>query len=323
MQTVALKQTDLVASRAVLGVMTFGSQVDEAAGIRMVDEAIGAGINFFDTANVYNNGASEAILGKALAGRRHRVIVATKVCGKMGEAPDQRGLSRAAIFRAVEESLGRLGTDYLDVYYLHQPDYETPFEETLDAIEDLVRQGKVRYPATSNFAAWQVVRLHWLAEKNGYRPAAIAQPMYNLLARGVEQEFLPMCQELGVSTVCYNPLAGGLLTGKHARQAPRAGSRFARNKVYVDRYWNDDQHDAVEALAQVAAREGRSLIAVALHWLLCHTAADCVLLGASSVEQLRENLAAVGSAAPLPENTLKVCDVIWSALRGVAPKYNR
>jgi aryl-alcohol dehydrogenase-like predicted oxidoreductase len=289
----------------------------------MVDEAIGAGINFFDTANVYNDGASEAILGKALAGRRHRVIVATKVCGKMGEAPDQRGLSRAAIFRAVEESLRRLGTDYLDVYYLHQPDYETPVEETLDAMEDLVRQGKVRYPATSNFAAWQVARLLWLAEKNGYRPALIAQPMYNLLARAVEQEFLPMCKELGVSTVCYNPLAGGLLTGKHPRQVPREGSRFARNKVYVDRYWNDDQHDAVEALARVAAREGRSLIAVALHWLLCHTAADCVLLGASSIEQLRENLAAVESAEPLTENTLKVCDVIWGTLRGVAPKYNR
>ncbi len=185
-----------------------------------------AGINFFDTANVYNRGAAETILGKALKGRRDKVVLASKVRGKMGDAPDDEGLSRAAIRKAIDASLMRLGTDYLDLYYLHQPDYAVPIEETLDTMQELVRAGKVRFPAVSNYAAWQVCEILWICEKRGYQPYFISQPMYNLLARGIEKEYLPFCQRFGVAVVPYNPLAGGLLTGKHSRRA-RAASRHA------------------------------------------------------------------------------------------------
>ena len=186
--------TDLQVSRACFGTMTFGSQVDEAAAHRIVDRCLEAGVNFFDTANVYNGGASEEIVGKAFRGRRDQIVLASKVRGKMGDGADQVGLSRAAIQRAVEESLRRLQTDYLDLYYLHQPDYAVPLDESLEAMERLVQQGKVRYPASSNYSGWQVCQMQWIAEKNGYQPATVTQPMYNLLARGIEQEYLPMAR---------------------------------------------------------------------------------------------------------------------------------
>src|SRR5438445_1909580 len=180
MQNRTLHKTDLQVSRACFGTMTFGSQVDEAAAFRIVDRCLDAGVNFFDTANVYNNGASEEIAGKVFRGRREKIVLASKVRGKMGDGADQAGLSRAAIERAVEESLRRLQTDYLDLYYLHQPDYTVPLEESLEAMERLVAQGKVRYPASSNYSGWQVCRMRWIAEKSGYKPATVTQPMYNL-----------------------------------------------------------------------------------------------------------------------------------------------
>ena len=200
--------------------MTFGSQAAEAAAMRMIDRSIECGVNFFDTANVYNRGASETMLGKALKGRREKVVLASKVRGEMGKGADESGLSREAINRAIDESLRRLGTDYLDLYYLHMPDYAVPLDETLSAIENLVRAGKVRYPAASNYAAWQMVQMLWIADTEKYRPVRVTQPMYNLLARGIEQEYLPMCREFGISTVVYNPLAGGLLTGKYRDETP-------------------------------------------------------------------------------------------------------
>ncbi len=322
MQTIRLKHTDLSVSRACLGTMTFGGQTDEAAAARIVARALDAGINFFDTANIYHQGRSEMILGKALGARRKDVILASKVRGKMGEGADESGLSRRAVFRAVEDSLRRLGTDYLDIYYLHQPDYDVPLEETLEAMEELVRQGKVRWPGSSNYASWQVVRMLWLAEKNGWRPAWISQPMYNLLARGIEQEFLPMAGEFGISTVVYNPLAGGLLTGKHRQEAPLPGTRFDGNQMYLDRYWHPAYFEAVEKLRQIAEGAGRSLVSLALNWLLHHTAADCIILGASRLEQLEQNLAAL-EEGPLPPEAVAACDRVWDGLRGVTPKYNR
>lgn len=305
-----------------MGTMTFGGQADEAASIRMVEYALDHGVNFFDTANAYNAGLSEEITGRALSGRRHRVVLATKVFNKMGDSPDQKGLSRAAIFRAIEESLKRLQTDYVDLYYLHQPDWTVPIEDSLQAMDDLVRQGKVRYPACSNYAAWQVTQMLWLAQSNAYKPVFLTQPMYNLLARAIEHEYLAMCRQFGVSTIVYNPLAGGLLTGKQQRGAPIQGSRFDSNRMYLDRYWNDDQFDAVEALRNAASAEGLSLVQFALSWLL-QTPIDCVILGASRIDQLEENLAAFHAPKPLSSNSLAICDTIWDALRGVAPKYNR
>jgi len=318
-----LARTDLKVSRISFGTMTFGAQTDEATSVRMVDRLLDAGVNFLDTANIYNQGLSEVVLGKALAGRREKVILATKVRGKMEAAPDETGLSRSAIHKAIDSSLKRLGTDYVDLYYLHQPDYDVPIEETLTTMDELVRAGKVRYPAVSNYAAWQVTEIHWICEKNGYRPPYISQPMYNLIARGIEEEYLPFCQRFGVAVVPYNPLAGGLLTGKHARdRGPLQGTRFDANQLYLDRYWHADDFAAVEELQAVAQEAGKTLVELAFQWLLSQPVVDSVILGASRLEQLKENLKAC-EGGPLDEAVLARCDAVWKRLRGVTPKYNR
>jgi len=302
--------------------MTFGSQVDESAAIGIIDRCLDLGINFIDTANVYNNGASETIVGKALKGRREKVVLASKVRGKMGEGADQSGLSRAAIERGIEDSLRRLQTDHLDLYYLHQPDYTVPVEESLEAMERVVRKGKVRYPASSNYSGWQVCQMQWIAEKNGYQRATVTQPMYNLLARGIEQEYLPMAKQFGISTVVYNPLAGGLLTGKQKREAPLKGTRFDGNQMYLSRYWHAEDFDAVGDLLEIARKAGRSAVSLALNWLLHHTAADCVILGASKLGHLQENIKAMEDG-PLAADTVAACDAVWTKIRGVTPQYNR
>jgi len=318
-----LSNTELKVSRLSFGTMTFGKQTDEASSFRIVDRCLEAGINFFDTANVYNQGQSETILGKALQGRRQNVVLATKVRGRMGDSPDESGLSRPAIRKAIDASLRRLQTDYVDVYYLHQPDYAVPIEETLTAMDEVVRAGKVRYPAVSNYAAWQVCEIHWLAERHGYRPPYISQPMYNVLARGIEEEYVPFCKRFRVALVPYNPLAGGLLTGKHAREhGPIHGTRFDGNQLYLDRYWHDDYFAAVEELQSVAREAGKTLVELAFQWLLAQPHVDSIILGASRLDQLDENLKACESGK-LDEATLAQCDAVWKRLRGVTPKYNR
>ncbi len=317
-----LRQTSLNVSRLCLGTMTFGAQTDASAARNMVARSIDEGINFFDTANIYQSGAAETILAQALQNRRHSVVLATKIRGKMGDAPDQCGLSHQAIMRAVEESLARLATDYVDLCYFHQPDYSVPIEESLEAMDRLVQQGKVRYPASSNYAGWQVAQMLALAEKYGYRPAATAQQMYNLLARGIEQEFLPMARQMGVSVVAYNPLAAGLLTGKHTRETIAPGTRFDGNKMYQERYWHPQDFDAVDQLKLVAQAEQRSLLSLALGWIQHHTAVDSVILGASRMDQLEQNLAAA-QEGPLSESAVERCNAVWRTLRGPTPQYNR
>lgn len=318
-----LPGTDLKVSRACMGAMTFGSQVDEAGAGQMVDRCLDAGVNFFDTANAYNKGRSEEILGKALGARRNSVIVASKVFNKMGDGPDDSGLSRAAMRKAIDSSLVRLGTGWVDIYYLHQPDCKTPLEETLETMDELVRAGKVRYAATSNYSAWQICRILWLCEKNGWSRPLISQPMYNLLARGIEQEYLPFTRELGVSSIVYNPLAGGMLTGKQRRDSgPIAGTRFDGNTMYLNRYWHEANFRAVEELRQVAGGAGRSLVELAIGWVLGRPGVEGVLLGASTMAQLQENLRAV-ETPPLEPPALEACDHLWEGLRGVVPKYNR
>ncbi len=318
-----LPNTGLKVSRISFGTMTFGAQADEAAASRMIDLCFDAGINFIDTANVYNKGLSETIVGKVLKGRRDKVVLASKVRGKMGDGPDESGLSRAAIHKAIDSSLQRLQTDYVDLYYLHQPDYDVPIGETLAAMDELVKAGKVRYPAVSNYAAWQVAEIHCISQKNGYKPPFISQPMYNLLARAIEDEYLPFCKQYGVAVVPYNPLAGGLLTGKQVRESnPVAGSRFDGNKMYLDRYWHDDDFAAVEELRGIARDSGKKLVELALQWVLSQDQVDSVILGASRLEQLEENLKACQEAR-LTADVLKRCDEVWGRLRGVTPKYNR
>jgi aryl-alcohol dehydrogenase-like predicted oxidoreductase len=318
-----LAHTDLTVSRLCFGTMTFGSQTEEAAARRIVDRCLEAGLNFFDTANIYNQGLTETILGRALAGRRANVILATKVRHKMENAPEETGLSRAAMHKAIESSLRRLQTDYVDIYYLHQPDYDVPIEETLAAMDELVQAGKVRYPAVSNYAAWQVCEMHWIAAKHGFRPPRISQPMYNLLVRGIEEEYLALCQRFGVAVIPYNPLAGGLLTGKHSRQHdPAPGTRFDGNKLYLDRYWHADYFAAVEELGTIAREAGKTLVELSFQWLLSQPHVDSIILGASRLEQLEENLKAC-EGGQLDDATLARCDAVWKRLRGLTPKYNR
>jgi aryl-alcohol dehydrogenase-like predicted oxidoreductase len=321
MQTRPLGKTGLTVPRVCFGTMTFGSQVDEADAHKIIDYLLDRDLNFLDTANVYNQGESERILGRCIKGRRDRVILASKVRGKMNDK-GYEGLSRTAILRAVDDSLERLGTDYLDLCYLHNPDHSVPLDESLEALETLVKAGKIRFPALSNYASWQVTQAQWIAATRGFIPATVTQPMYNLLARGIEQEYLPMCRELGIFTCIFNPLAGGLLTGKQPKSAPIAGSRFDKNQMYLDRYWHPAQFEAVDELATAARARGRSLVSVALGWLYNHSAADCLILGASRLEQLEQNLLALEDGA-LPADLVSQCDTVWSRLRGVTPKYNR
>jgi aryl-alcohol dehydrogenase-like predicted oxidoreductase len=303
--------------------MPFGTQADEAASRRMVDCCLDHEINFFDTANMYNGGAAETILGNVLKGRRDRVVLASKLGMKMGSLTDEFGLSPSVMRKALENTLRRLQTDYLDVYYLHAPDWSVPIEETLATMDEFVRAGKMRYPATSNYAGWQVVQMISIAEQRGYQPPYVSQPMYSLLARGIEQEYLAMCKAFGVSTIVYNPLAGGLLTGKQQRERPIAGTRFDNNKLYLDRYWHQAYFDAVDELQRVASAVGRSVADISLNWLLHHTAADCVILGASRIEHLEQNLDTVENGGPLPTDVLEAVDRVWQGLRGITPNYNR
>jgi 1-deoxyxylulose-5-phosphate synthase len=317
-----LQHTDLKVSRVCLGTMTFGKPVTQNDATRMVDICLEAGINCIDTANMYQLGVAEQLLGEALKGKRDKVVLSTKVRVKMGDGPDESGLSKRAIHRAIEDSLRRLQTDYVDVYYLHQSDYDVAIEETLQAIEDLVKQGKVRYPGTSNYASWQVTQMLDMARQRNYKPAFVAQPMYNLLARGIEQEFLPMAKTFGVSTFVYNPLAAGLLTGKHKETVIPQGGRFDKNRMYQDRYWNARTFHVVDELKAIANDAGRSLIDLAFAWLFHHTTSDVVILGASSVAQLTENLEAC-KGGPIPEGVLSKIDEVWQEFRGPVPYYNR
>jgi aryl-alcohol dehydrogenase-like predicted oxidoreductase len=311
--------TDLVIGRLILGTMTFGSQVDQPIGERMVGRCRDAGITMFDTANAYNDGRSEEMLGRIVKPFRREIQLASKV--GMSRDEDQP-LSRQSITRALEATLRRLDTDYLDVYYLHTPDKHTPLDETLACLAEFVREGRIRYIAQSNFAAWQITELNCIATHKNLPKLQISQQMYNLLARRIEEEYLACSRHHGLFNIVYNPLAGGLLTGKHrAGQQPQAGSRFS-NTHYQGRYWNEPQFQAVERLRGIAADAGMTLLELAYRWLLSRAHVDCVLIGASSMQHLEANLSAAEGEAPDDETSARVDD-IWKTLRGVAPAYNR
>jgi aryl-alcohol dehydrogenase-like predicted oxidoreductase len=234
-----------------------------------------------------------------------------------------RGLGAKAIHKAVDSSLKRLGTDYIDVYYMHRPDRNTPIEETLSALSEVVAAGKVRYLGQSNFAAWQITEMIYLARENGWSEPLISQPMYNLLARRVEVEYEEASRRLGLTNITYNPLAGGLLTGKHQPNAqPEVGSRFTKG-MYRDRYWNEGQFTAVDCLRAIADSAGLTPVELAYRWVLSRDLTDGMLLGASLLTQLTSNLAAL-DGPPLPAEVSAACDEVWDKLLdGVAPRYNR
>ena len=302
-----------------MGTMTFGSQVSEPDAAAMVRRALNAGITMFDTANGYNAGASEEILGRIVRPLRQRVQVATKV--GMSKT-DDRPLRRESMMKAIDASLHRLGMDHVDVLYLHTPDHKTPPDEQLACLDEIVRSGRAIHVAQSNHAAWQVTQFHCLSERHGWPRMRISQQMHSLLARRVEGEFQACARHLGLLNLVYNPLAGGLLAGKHARGSqPPPGTRFTQAH-YQTRYWNDQQFVAVEQLRKVAEREGVTLIQLAFRWLLSHPMVDGVVLGASNLQQLEVNLAAAGDESP-SAGALRGIDEIWGDLKGAAPNYYR
>jgi aryl-alcohol dehydrogenase (NADP+) len=318
-----LTGTGATVSRLSLGTFfTVGGQLDEGDSIRLIHQAHDAGITFFDTADAYGDGLSETILGKALRDRRAGVVVASKVRNRAGPHPHKDvGLTRWHIIHGVEASLRRLGMDCLDLCYFHAPDYATPLEESLAAADMLIRQGKVMYLGLSNYASWQICQARWLCERHGLLPPVVTQVPYSLVTRGIEPELLPCCRALGLGVTVYNPLAGGLLAGRHDRGAPRPGSRLERNQQYHDRYWRPSHMQALDELVGIARAAGTTPVALALRWLAAQPAVDSIIIGASSSEQLSENLASWEGT--LDAATLAACDRVWRQLRGDTFQYHR
>lgn len=305
MQNTRLGNTGLKVSRLCLGTMTFGLQCDEAQSIAILDAASEGGINFLDTADAYPLGGSldhvgrtEEIVGKWLRGKRSRFVVATKCFGRMGPEPWDQGNSRKHILDAIDASLRRLGTDYVDLYQLHQYDPDTPIDESLEALDTVVRSGKVRYIGCSNFQAWRLARALGRSEVLHLFKFVSVQPRYNLLFRQIERELLPLCAEERLAVIPYNPLAGGMLTAKHDRtRPPAAGTRFTIGKsarMYTERYWKEREFDSVDALAGIAREAGVELATLAVAWVLANPTITAPIIGASKPEQLRASLAAEG-----------------------------
>ena len=304
MEHARLGRTGLQVSRLCLGTMTFGLQTDESTAVAILDRAAEGGIDFLDTSDAYplggdlsTRGITEEILGRWLRGKRERFIVATKCFAQTGPAPFDRGNSRKHIMDAVDASLRRLQTDYIDLYQLHGYDTETPIDETLSVLDNLVRAGKVRYTGCSNFLTYRLVRAIGRSETLGLARLDSVQPRYNLLFRQIEREMLPFCLEDGVGVIPYNPIAGGMLSGKHSRSAPPAdGTRFTLGTaggMYQNRYWHDRQFDTVDDLLQLADKAGTSLVTLSVAWVLANPAITAPIIGASRPDQLDASLAAV------------------------------
>ena len=283
-------------SLAGLGTNNFGMRLDYERSAAVVEAALEAGINFFDTADIYGGGLSEEYLGRALGSRREEVLIATKFAMPVGEGPFTRGGSRHYIERAVAASLRRLGTDYIDVYQMHQPDAETPIEETLEALTDLVHRGVVRYIGHSNFSGWQIANADWVSRTRGLARFVSAQNEWSLLQRGVEAEVMPACREFGLGQLPFFPLASGFLTGKYRRGEPLpAGTRLAAWQqampARIEALTAEANFDVLEALERYAGERGRSILDLALSWLASDGAVSSVIAGATKAEQIEANVA--------------------------------
>ncbi len=324
MQHVRLGRTGLRVSRLCLGTMTFGIQCDEAQSVAILDRAAEAGITFLDTADVYPLGNSgpevgrtEEILGRWLKGRRDDFVVATKAFAPMSRRPWDRGNSRKHLMDAIDASLRRLQTDYVDLYQLHGPDPHTPIDETLQALDDIVRSGKVRYVGCSNFLAYQLARAIGRSEALRLVRFDCVQPRYNMLFRRNELELFPLCVEDGVGVIPYNPMAGGFLTGKHVAGPPTEGTRFTMGggagARYRERYWHDQMFATVGELQRLASEAGMSLPQLAVAWCLAQPAITSPIIGASKPEQLDAPLAAL--AAPLEGDLYAAVDELTRPYR--------
>lgn len=291
----SLGRTGAQVSMLCLGCMNFGSGADEEASIAMVDRAMDAGVNFLDTANVYGRGVSETIVGKALArdGRRDKVLLATKVHGKMtNDGVNDWGNQRFHIMRAVEDSLRRLQTDHIDLYQIHRPQPAIAIDETLRALDDLIRQGKVRYIGTSTYAAWQLVEALWAAEALGVNRFVCEQPPYHILDRRIERELVPYARTYDVGLIPWSPLAGGLLTGKYTRDGGPEGSRYASGKFRDGKPIPDAAWQAIDGVRAIAADKGVPMDQFALAWCAAQPGITSPIIGPRTMEQLEDNLKA-------------------------------
>jgi aryl-alcohol dehydrogenase-like predicted oxidoreductase len=316
-------RTGLKVTEVCLGTMTFGHQCDEATSFAILDKAAGRGVNFLDTADVYpvppspqTAGRTEEIVGRWLKGKRDRFVVATKCRMRVGHGPNDAGLSRRHVLKACEDSLRRLGTDYIDLYQTHSPDPDTPQEETLRALDDLLRQGKVRYLGCSNSPAWQVALGLGISARLNLARYDCVQPRYNLLHREIEAELLPLCRDQGLGVIPYNPLAGGFLSGRYRNpdEVP-PGTRFSlgpTGELYRERYWQKAQFEAVEVLRRWFEPRGLSLVTVAVAWVLGQSGVTSAIVGASKPEQLDASLSAVDLTLEAEDND--ALNLAWYSL---------
>ena len=320
MQLRRLGRTGLKVTEICMGTMTFGNQAPEEVAHAILDRALEAGVNFIDTADIYpvpgkvdTAGRTEEVVGHWLKGKRQRVVLATECAARVGPGPNDQGSSRQHILDAIDASLRRLQTDYVDLYQIHWPDPETPLEETLLALHDLVRWGKVRYVGCSNFEAWRLCKALWISDRLALSRFESVQPQYNLLSRGIERELLPLCAEESVGVMTYSPLAGGLLSGKYSREhPPPEGTRFALDyptgPLYRERYWHERLFDAVERVGEVAQACGVTSVQLAVAWLLQRPGLTSVILGATRLEHLEEALKAL--EVKLEPATIEALDAV-------------
>lgn len=330
MQYARLGSTGIEVSRLCIGTATFGGQSSEAASFAMLDACAATGVNFIDTANVYplgsqpqDKGSSEQIVGQWLKGRRQQFIVATKGGGTMGPLSWEQGNSRKHLLDAIDASLRRLGTDYVDLYQLHYDDRRTPLDESLAALDTIVRSGRARYAGLSNFQPWRLARAIGRCETHDWVSPVSVQPRYNLLFRQIERDLVPLCLEENLGMLCYNPLAGGLLSAKHRfGSEPDAASRFGSGKgaaLYRDRYWHEREFAAVAAFAKVAAEAGTPPVRLAVAWVLAQPAVTSAILGASGADQLADVLASAGTEIT-PDVLAALNELSWEFRMGDASR---
>ena len=310
MNYVNLGTIGLQVSELCLGTMTFGQEADRQASTAIYRRCREAGINFFDCANVYVDGESERILGDLITGERDQVIITSKVGGSMGAGPNRDGLSRRHILQECEASLRRLNTDWIDLYFAHRVDPLVPVEESLHAFDTLVVQGKVRYIGVSNWAAWQIATALGVCALKGMQGIRVIQPMYNLVKRQAEVELLPLARHAGMGVMAYNPLGGGVLTGKYGRSPGQAPGRLAENAMYMNRYAEPWMFEAAQRLQALGAEVGLSPVSLAVAWVARHPAVTCPIVGARSVEQIEPALRAA---------EIRLTDELYQRLRALAP----
>lgn len=292
MQYRPLGHTGVIVSSLCFGAMSFGGDADEATSATLYARCRDAGVNFFDCANVYGRGRAEELLGKFMAGHRDELVITSKVGFRMRDGVNGEGLNRRHILREAEDSLRRLDTDRIDVYFCHRFDPSTPMEETLAALDALVQQGKILYPAVSNWAAWQIAKALGLSALNGWARFAVMQPMYNLAKRQAEVELLPLAAAEGLGVIPYSPLGGGLLTGKYGvRQRPETG-RLVENAMYQKRYGDELHYIVAERFTEYARAHGHHPATLAVAWVMSHPVVTAPIIGARNLEQLEASLAA-------------------------------